>query len=156
MDAASVDRRGGGWFALGFPAARLCAGVRHPNLVFRTRGRLVRADLERRGVRHPRGGGHRGPPGGAADLDPSARDTAQRIPLAADAVALQREDVGDFGDATTLIRYLEDRFDVAANALSRPNFIYAAVLREDGASIYVAFDHSNVDACHSASVRSEP
>ncbi|MFP3987195.1 condensation domain-containing protein [Streptomyces sp. E11-3] len=73
-------------------------------------------------------------------------DEMRRFTLDADAVALHREDVGDFGDATTLIRYLEDRFDVAADALSWPNFIYAAVLREDGASIYLAFDHSNVDA----------
>jgi hypothetical protein len=41
---------------------------------------------------------------------------------------------------------LEDRFDVVADALNWPNFIYAAVLREDSASIYLAFDHSNVDA----------
>ncbi|WP_156724982.1 condensation domain-containing protein [Streptomyces apocyni] len=73
-------------------------------------------------------------------------DEMRRFTLDVDAVALHREDVGDFGDATTLTRYLEDRFDVAADALSWPNFIYAAVLREDGASVYMAFDHSNVDA----------
>lgn len=70
----------------------------------------------------------------------------RRFTLAADDVALHRQDIGTFTDAGTLTRYLEDRFDTAANALSWPNFIYAAVFREDGASVYAAFDHSNVDA----------
>ncbi|MFD9908449.1 condensation domain-containing protein [Streptomyces sp. NPDC059063] len=69
-----------------------------------------------------------------------------RFTLSAADVALHREDVGGFADAGTLTRYLEDRFDSAANALSWPNFIYAAVIRDDGASVYAAFDHSNVDA----------
>lgn len=73
-------------------------------------------------------------------------DEMRRFTLDADAVALNREDVGDFAEAATLARYLEDRFDVAADALGWPNFIYAAVVREDGASVYMAFDHSNVDA----------
>ncbi|MFJ2828986.1 condensation domain-containing protein [Streptomyces sp. NPDC087263] len=73
-------------------------------------------------------------------------DDMRRFTLDADAVALHREDVGDFAEAATLTRYLQDRFDVAADALSWPNFIYTAVVREDGASVYMAFDHSNVDA----------
>ncbi|MER5213018.1 condensation domain-containing protein [Streptomyces sp. NPDC002838] len=73
-------------------------------------------------------------------------DEMRRFTLDADAVALHREDVGDFADAATLTRYLEDRFDVAADALSWPNFLYAAVVRQDGTSIYMVFDHSNVDA----------
>jgi len=73
-------------------------------------------------------------------------DDMRRFTLDADAVVLHREDVGDFAEATTLTRYLQDRFDVAADALSWPNFIYTAVVREDGASVYMAFDHSNVDA----------
>ncbi|WP_151481561.1 condensation domain-containing protein [Streptomyces albicerus] len=73
-------------------------------------------------------------------------DEMRRFTLDADAVALHREDVDDFADAAALTRYLEGRFDVAADALSWPNFIYAAVVREDGASVYMVFDHSNVDA----------
>ncbi|MFF8844057.1 condensation domain-containing protein [Streptomyces sp. NPDC015127] len=73
-------------------------------------------------------------------------DEMRRFTLDADAVALHREDVGDFTESATLTRYLEDRFDVAADALSWPNFIYAAVVRDDGASVHMVFDHSNVDA----------
>jgi hypothetical protein len=61
-------------------------------------------------------------------------------------VALQREVVGDFTDADTLIRYMQDRFDVAADALGWPNLIYTAVLRDESTSVYMVFDHSNVDA----------
>ncbi|WP_190131701.1 condensation domain-containing protein [Streptomyces mashuensis] len=75
-----------------------------------------------------------------------AGEQMRRFTLDAGAVALHREDVGDFSDAAVLTRYLQDRFDVAADALTWPNFIFAAVVRDDGTSVYMAFDHSNVDA----------
>ncbi|MEU6377168.1 condensation domain-containing protein [Streptomyces sp. NPDC046909] len=75
-----------------------------------------------------------------------AGEEMRRFTLDADAVALHREDIGEFADAVTLTRYLQDRFDVAADALGWPNFLFAAVVRDDGASVYMAFDHSNVDA----------
>ncbi|MEU5753356.1 condensation domain-containing protein [Streptomyces sp. NPDC047853] len=78
--------------------------------------------------------------GGGAD------DTMRRFTLDADAVALRREDVGDFPDAADLARHLQTRFDGVADALRWPNLIYTAVVRDDGASVYMAFDHSNVDA----------
>lgn len=70
----------------------------------------------------------------------------RRFTLDADALVLCRQEIGEFPDAAALTRYLQDRFDVAADALVWPNFIYAAVVREDDASVYLAFDHSNVDA----------
>jgi hypothetical protein len=70
----------------------------------------------------------------------------RRFTLDADALVLHREDAGEFPDAEKLVEHLQERFDVAADALSWPNFIYAAVVRDDGASVYMAFDHSNVDA----------
>ncbi|MCX4994679.1 condensation domain-containing protein [Streptomyces longwoodensis] len=70
----------------------------------------------------------------------------QRFTLPEDDVTLHREVIGDFTDAEALVRYLQDRFDEAADALRWPNFIYAAVLREDSTSVYLAFDHTNVDA----------
>ncbi|MGJ5751655.1 condensation domain-containing protein [Streptomyces puniciscabiei] len=73
-------------------------------------------------------------------------DDMHRFTLDEDDVALRREVVGDFADADTLVRYLQDRFDVAADALGWPNFIYAAVVRDDSTSVYLAFDHTNVDA----------
>ena len=73
-------------------------------------------------------------------------DDMRRFTLDAEAVSLQREVVGDFPDAHKLVQYLQDRFDVAADALCWPNFIYAAVVRDDCTSVYMAFDHSNVDS----------
>ncbi|MFD3585049.1 condensation domain-containing protein [Streptomyces sp. NPDC058683] len=75
-----------------------------------------------------------------------AGDDMHRFTLDADDVTLHREVVGDFADADVLARYLQDRFDVAADALGWPNLIYAAVVRDDSTSVYMAFDHTNVDA----------
>lgn len=73
-------------------------------------------------------------------------DELRRFTLPADAVALHREDVGHFANAEMLTQHLQDRFDVTASALSWPNFIYAAVVHDDGITMLMAFDHSNVDA----------
>ncbi|MFJ9412608.1 condensation domain-containing protein [Streptomyces sp. NPDC101227] len=73
-------------------------------------------------------------------------DDMRRFTLDADAVVLHREDVGNFPDAATLTQHLQDRFDVAADALTWPNFIFAAVVRDVSTSVYMAFDHSNVDS----------
>lgn len=75
-----------------------------------------------------------------------AADEMRRFTLEAEAVSLDREVVGDFTDAAELTQHLQDRFDVAANALGWPNFLYTAVVRDDCTSVYVAFDHSNVDS----------
>jgi hypothetical protein len=119
-------------------------------------------DLDRRGLRPPgragldalgealrgwtlrhetlRSGFRWGGPGGSGD-------ELRRFTLDADAVSLRREDVGEFTDAAALTGHLQDRFDTTADALRRPNLIYAAVVRDDSTSVYMAFDHSNVDAC---------
>ncbi|TXS50491.1 acyltransferase papA2 [Streptomyces sp. uw30] len=73
-------------------------------------------------------------------------DEMRRFTLDADAVSLHRTVVGDFTDPAALVRHLQDRFDVTADALRWPNFIYTAVVRDDSTSVYMAFDHSNVDA----------
>ncbi|MER5756049.1 condensation domain-containing protein [Streptomyces sp. NPDC002088] len=73
-------------------------------------------------------------------------DEMRRFTLDADAVSLRREAIGDFPDAAELVQHLQSRFDVAADALCWPNFLYAAVVRDDGVMVYMIFDHSNVDA----------
>jgi hypothetical protein len=73
-------------------------------------------------------------------------DEMRRFTLDVEDVSLHREVVGDFSDAQKLVHHLQDRFDVAADALSWPNFIYTAVVRSDCTSVYMAFDHSNVDS----------
>lgn len=75
-----------------------------------------------------------------------AGDELRRFTLAPGSVALHREVVGDFTDADALVRHLRHRFDAVADALRWPNLIYAAVVRADSTSVYLAFDHSNVDA----------
>ncbi|MFJ9814166.1 condensation domain-containing protein [Streptomyces sp. NPDC101151] len=73
-------------------------------------------------------------------------DELRRFTLGAGDVSLHRETVGDFGDAGALAGHLQDRFDAVADALRWPNLIYTAVVRDDSTSVYMAFDHSNVDA----------
>ncbi|WP_369272736.1 condensation domain-containing protein [Streptomyces sp. R11] len=73
-------------------------------------------------------------------------DDVRRFTLDADAVSLHRTEVGDFTDPRALVQHLQDRFDVTADALRWPNLIYTAVVRDDSTSVYMAFDHSNVDA----------
>jgi hypothetical protein len=73
-------------------------------------------------------------------------DELRRFTLDAGEVALDGEDAGEFADAGELLRHLEIRFHTIADALRWPNLIYAAVLRSDSTSVYLAFDHSNVDA----------
>lgn len=73
-------------------------------------------------------------------------DELRRFTLDAEAVSLRREVVGDFPDAEALAQHLQHRFDVETHALSWPNFIYAAVVRDDCTTVYMAFDHGNVDS----------
>ncbi|MEV5437816.1 condensation domain-containing protein [Streptomyces sp. NPDC052682] len=75
-----------------------------------------------------------------------AGDEVRRFTLDATAVSLHREEIGDFPDVAELVQHLQDRFDATAHALRWPNLIYAAVVRDDSTSVYMAFDHSNVDA----------
>ncbi|MDQ1017235.1 hypothetical protein QFZ43_003784 [Streptomyces afghaniensis] len=73
-------------------------------------------------------------------------DEIVRFTLDSEDVRLHREEIGDFTDETALATHLQNRFDTVADALRWPNFIYAAVVRDDSTSVYMAFDHSNVDA----------
>lgn len=75
-----------------------------------------------------------------------AGDEMRRFTLDPDAVSLERADVGEFTDTAALVRHLQRRFDETADALRWPNLIYTAVVHDDGTSVYMAFDHSNVDA----------
>ncbi|MFG2947823.1 condensation domain-containing protein [Streptomyces adustus] len=72
-------------------------------------------------------------------------DEMRRFTLEAGAVSLRRAVIGDFPDAAELVQHLQDRFDVAADALGWPNFLYTAIVRDDGATVHMVFDHSNVD-----------
>jgi hypothetical protein len=69
----------------------------------------------------------------------------ERFTLTADAMSLDRIVVDQFTCGAEVVRYLEDRFDEAANPLKWPPYIFVTVGREDGFTVYLAFDHSNVD-----------
>uniref|UniRef100_UPI0031E1C6FE condensation domain-containing protein n=1 Tax=Streptomyces hawaiiensis TaxID=67305 RepID=UPI0031E1C6FE len=73
-------------------------------------------------------------------------DSIRRFTLDEASVSLHREDAGEFTDPQALAQHLQDRFDTTADALRWPNLIYTAVVRDDSTSVYMAFDHSNVDA----------
>ncbi|MEU0999247.1 condensation domain-containing protein [Streptomyces tibetensis] len=73
-------------------------------------------------------------------------DSIRRFTLDEASVSLHREDAGEFTDPEALAQHLQDRFDTTADALRWPNLIYTAVVRDDSTSVYMAFDHSNVDA----------
>ncbi|MER7401645.1 condensation domain-containing protein [Streptomyces sp. NPDC000070] len=103
------------------------------------RGWTLRHETLRSGFRWT--GGQGGPGGSGGSVD-----ELRRFTLDADAVSLRREDVGEFTDGAALAGHLQDRFDVTADALRWPNLIYTAVVRDDSTSVYMAFDHSNVDA----------
>ncbi|MEU9920919.1 condensation domain-containing protein [Streptomyces griseoluteus] len=70
----------------------------------------------------------------------------RRFTLDAGDVTLHREAGGEFRDPAALTAHLQTRFDTVADALRWPNLIYAAVVRDDSATVFLAFDHSNVDA----------
>ncbi|GHB53063.1 hypothetical protein GCM10010347_23780 [Streptomyces cirratus] len=62
-------------------------------------------------------------------------------PLAADELALDAVPVGDFRTTELLRAFLAERFRRSIDTLSWPLFTMGAVLREDSATVYLAFDH---------------
>ncbi|MCJ1676707.1 condensation domain-containing protein [Streptomyces sp. APSN-46.1] len=62
-------------------------------------------------------------------------------PFAADELALDAEHVGSFDTTERLRGFLVERFKRSIDTLSWPLFTMGAVLREDSATVYLAFDH---------------
>ncbi|MFE1805749.1 condensation domain-containing protein [Streptomyces sp. NPDC059533] len=56
-------------------------------------------------------------------------------------LALEAEPVADFDDSDRLGDFLVERFKRSIDTLSWPLFVMGAVLREDSATVYLAFDH---------------
>lgn len=69
----------------------------------------------------------------------------KRFTLSPEAVALEPVVVDRFTCGAEMVRYLEGRFDEAADPLTWPPYIFATADHEDGFTVYLAFDHSNVD-----------
>jgi mycolipenoyl-CoA---2-(long-chain-fatty acyl)-trehalose mycolipenoyltransferase / long-chain-acyl-CoA---trehalose acyltransferase len=69
----------------------------------------------------------------------------ERFTVSAEDVSLERTFVDDFTSGADVVSYLEDRFDQAANPLAWPAYIFVTVARDDGFTVYLAFDHTNVD-----------
>ena len=79
----------------------------------------------------------------------------ERFTLDAATVSLDRTLVDEFSHGADVTRFLEDRFDEAANPLTWPPYIVVTVAREDAFTIYLAFDHSNVDGYSIAVIAQE-
>jgi hypothetical protein len=79
----------------------------------------------------------------------------KRFTLSAEAVSLDRVVVDEFTCGAAMVGYLEDRFDEAADPLTWPPYIFATVDHEDGFTVYLAFDHSNVDGYSIAALAHE-
>jgi hypothetical protein len=84
-----------------------------------------------------------------------AGEELERFTMGTDEVSLARTLIGDFSSGADIIRYLEDRFDEAANPLTWPPYVFATIAREDGFTVYLAFDHSNVDGYSIAQIAFE-
>jgi hypothetical protein len=69
----------------------------------------------------------------------------ERFTLPTEMVSLDRTVVDDFSRGADIVSFLENRFDEAANPLTWPPYMFATVGRDDGFTVYLAFDHSNVD-----------
>lgn len=74
-----------------------------------------------------------------------ASDHLERFTLSAESVSLERTEIEDFTRSADLIGYLEHRFDEATNPLTWPSYLFVTVGRADGFTVYLAFDHCNVD-----------
>ncbi|PRW62947.1 condensation domain-containing protein [Actinopolyspora mortivallis] len=68
-----------------------------------------------------------------------------RFTLETERIALQRVEIGDFADQEELHRYLEDRFDESTDPLDWPCYLFVTVDHEEATTVYMAFDHTNVD-----------
>lgn len=62
-------------------------------------------------------------------------------PIPAAQLALDTAEVASFDSNAELTRFLVDRFKRSIDTLSWPLFTMGAVLREDSATVYLAFDH---------------
>jgi hypothetical protein len=79
----------------------------------------------------------------------------ERFTLDAEAISLERTVVDDFAHGADVTRFLENRFDETASPLTWPPYHVVTVGREDAFTIYLAFDHSNVDGYSIALIAQE-
>jgi len=78
-------------------------------------------------------------------LVPADDGRIQRITLRPGAVTLQRTVVGDFSSGTEIGEHIEDLFDEETDPLAWPSFIFVVVEHPESTTLYLSFDHSNVD-----------
>lgn len=69
----------------------------------------------------------------------------ERFTLSPREVALERTVVGHFSRGEDVVRCLDERFDAACNPLTWPPYLFVTVARDDGFTVYLAFDHSMID-----------
>ncbi|MFE3602012.1 condensation domain-containing protein [Streptomyces sp. NPDC059142] len=72
-------------------------------------------------------------------------DGLRRVTLPAGGVALRRDVEGRFESGKLLASRIEEVFDAETDPLAWPSFVFATVEHTDGLTLYLGFDHSNVD-----------
>ncbi|MFJ8001222.1 condensation domain-containing protein [Streptomyces sp. NPDC096310] len=77
--------------------------------------------------------------------DGAASGGLRRMTLPAGGVALRRGVEGYFESGKLLASRMEDVFDAETDPLAWPSFVFATVEHADGITLYLGFDHSNVD-----------
>jgi hypothetical protein len=82
-------------------------------------------------------------------------DELERFTLDDASMSVQRVAIEDFAHGADVLRYLEDRFDVATNPLVWPSYCLITVSRDDDFTVYLAFDHTNVDGYSMALIAQE-
>ena len=79
----------------------------------------------------------------------------ERFTLSPAQVALERTVVGRFSRGADVVGCLEARFDAATDPLTWPPYLFVTVARDNGFTLYMAFDHSMVDGYSIARIPTE-
>ncbi|MFE3825290.1 condensation domain-containing protein [Streptomyces sp. NPDC059092] len=77
--------------------------------------------------------------------DGAALGGLRRVTLPAGGVALRHSVEGEFESGKLLASRIEEVFDAETDPLAWPSFVFATVEHADGLTLYLGFDHSNVD-----------
>ncbi|MFJ2174559.1 hypothetical protein ACIOHE_16820 [Streptomyces sp. NPDC087851] len=79
------------------------------------------------------------------EVDEEAGGRLRRVTLPTGGVALRRGVEGHFASGKLLASRIEDVFDAETDPLAWPSFVFATVEHAGGLTLYLGFDHSNVD-----------
>lgn len=79
----------------------------------------------------------------------------RRFTLHTEDISLDRADLGDFATGEDVVRHLKQRFDTATDPLNWPPYVLGVIVGEMRSTVYIAFDHTNIDGYSLAMVPHE-